>query len=188
MESAFDGILAAARAGGEWAWAYLYDEYSPRLLAYARSRGAVEPEDLVGEVFLQVVRDLTGFEGGEPQFRGWIFTIARNRVIDDHRRRRRRPYDSTAPDAISLIGETGDVEAEALASLGDAEVRELLTRLTPDQRDVLFLRIIADLPVEQVADVMGKRPGAVKALQRRGLSRLEEILDSSVTISKRGTL
>lgn len=188
MDSVFEDLLAAARAGGEWAWSRLYDEYSPRLLAYARGRGAVEPEDLVGEVFLQIVRDIARFEGAESEFRRWIFTITRNRIIDDYRRRQRRPFDPSEPADMSAFGATGDAEVEAVELLTESEVLDLLARLTPDQRDVLILRIHADLTIDQIAEVMGKRPGAIKALQRRGLGRLKEILESTVTISSEGTL
>lgn len=188
MDSVFEDLLAAARAGGEWAWSRLYDKYSPRLLAYARGRGAVEPEDLVGEVFLQIVRDIASFEGAESEFRRWIFTITRHRIIDDHRRRQRRPFDPSVPADMSEFGATGDAEAEAVELLTEREVLDLLARLTPDQRDVLILRIHADLTIDQIAKVMGRKPGAIKALQRRGLGRLKEILESAVTISSAWTL
>ena len=66
----------------------------------------------------------------------------------------------------------GDVEAEALDRLGEERVRRLLATLSPDQQDVLLLRLVADLTVDEIATALGKRPGAVKALQRRALATL----------------
>ena len=71
----------------------------------------------------------------------------------------------------------GDVEDEALASLGAAWAIRLITAsLTHDQAEVVLLRVIGDLDVEQVASIMGKRPGTVRVLQHRGLRRLAETL------------
>ncbi|HZD22419.1 MAG TPA: sigma-70 family RNA polymerase sigma factor [Acidimicrobiia bacterium] len=179
----FDEILDAARVGAHWAWTRLYDEYSPLLFAYARSRGAPDAEDLVGEVFLQVVRDLGSFQGGESDFRRWIFTVTRNRMIDSLRHRRRRPFDATDPAELASHGPTGNAEDEALEGIVTEELQELLLSLTPDQREVLLLRVFGDLSIDQIAIVVGKRPGAVKALQHRALATLRKILQSGVTIS-----
>jgi RNA polymerase sigma-70 factor (ECF subfamily) len=70
------------------------------------------------------------------------------------------------------------VEEDALASLGDERVRELLEGLSPDQRDVVLLRIVADLPIEAVAEALGKRPGSVKALQHRAIAALRRRMES----------
>jgi RNA polymerase sigma factor (sigma-70 family) len=179
----FDRVLAAARSGAEWAWPALYRELSPAVLGYLRARAAPEPEDLLGEVFLQVVRDVRGFEGGEREFRAWVFTIAHHRLLDDQRRRGRRPLEHGAAEPAGEDERIGDVEDEALAVIAEQHVRELLGRLSNDQRNVLLLRVIGDLTVGQVAEVLGKRPGAVKALQRRGLAALaREISKEGVTL------
>jgi RNA polymerase sigma factor (sigma-70 family) len=101
--------------------------------------------------------------------------LAHRRLTDDRRRRGRRPT-SEPLSGREEVRNGGDVEAEALASLGDERVRSLLGMLSPDQRAVLALRIIGDLTVEQVAEAIGKRPGAVKALQRRALAALRKVL------------
>jgi RNA polymerase sigma factor (sigma-70 family) len=170
----FDEVLAAARTGGEWAWARIYAALAPSVLGYLRANGAAEPEDAAGEVFLQVVRGLERFSGGEHDFRAWVFTIAHRRLVDDLRRRARRPVSPAPPEALEhAAGAGGDVAEDALAALDEARVREALAALAPDQRAVLLLRIIGDLTIEEIARAVGKRPGAVKALQRRALRRLE---------------
>lgn len=133
---------------------------------------ATEPEDLTSEVFLGVFGGLGSFTGSEPQFRSWVFTIAHRRLLDDRRRLARRPHQ--APLEVDPSG--GDVEAEAMESLGEQWVTSLCGRLSADQRTVLLLRIVADLSAEEVARITGKTVGAVKALQRRGLAALRRKL------------
>jgi len=168
----FPQVLDAARLGAEWAWAGLYRDLSPSVRGYLRARGAAEPDDLLGEVFLQVVRDLHRFEGGEREFRTWVFTIVHHRLLDDRRRHLRRPVEVAPGEVLERAGEIGDVEDEAIGGLTVARVRELVGRLSPDQQDVLLLRLFGDLSVPDVATIVGKRPGAVKALLRRGLASL----------------
>jgi RNA polymerase sigma factor (sigma-70 family) len=171
---AFDNVLFAARSGAEWAWERIYAELAPGVRGYLRANGATDLDDLVSEVFLQIVRGLDGFAGNEPAFRGWVYTIAHRRLVDELRRRSRRPSTPVEPAALSDASRAGgDVEDEALASLDADRVRQAIEGLPPDQRAVLLLRIIGDLTIEQIAMAVGKKPGAVKALQRRGLRRLE---------------
>ena len=173
MES-FDSVLVAARAGADWAWARIYADLAPAVVGYLRGHGAADPEDLAGETFLQIVRNLPRFEGDERAFRAWAFTIAHRRLIDDRRARGRRPVTPTDSDALEgAAGAGGDVADEALARVGDARVRTAIDALPEDQRAVLLLRILGDMTVEEVATAVGKRPGAVKALQRRALRRIE---------------
>src|SRR5262245_20172878 len=90
----FSDILTSARAGGSAAWAELYRDLAPSVLGYVRAQGAREPEDVLGEVFMQVVRGLERFQGDETGFRSWVFVIAHNRVRDEHRRAARHPVDA----------------------------------------------------------------------------------------------
>jgi RNA polymerase sigma-70 factor, ECF subfamily len=141
---------------------------------YLRVQRALEPEDLTSEVFLGVFRGLAGFDGSEKQFRSWVFTIAHRRLLDERRRAARRPVLAAVDPELSLPG--GDTEREALDALGAQWVQRLASRLSADQRTVLLLRIVADLTAEEVAHVMGKTVGAVRALQRRGLEALRRLI------------
>lgn len=172
----FQRVLAAARTGSEAAWRQVYLELAPAVLGYLRVRGAPEAEDLTGEVFLQVVRDLSRFSGDERQFRAWVLSVARNRLIDEGRRRRRRPVEPATEELLIAAGPRGNVEQEALEGLEAQDVLRLIAGLSPDQQDVLVLRLVGDLTVEEVAAAIGKRPGAVKALQRRGLQAIEKLI------------
>lgn len=173
----FGETLSAARGGADWAWTAIYARFAPRALGYLRARGAPDPDDLLGEVFLQVVRDLKGFRGDERDFRAWLFTIAHHRLLDDRRRRARRPTDPAPHDAIVAAGPVGDSEEEALERLELERVRGIIGRLAPDQQNVLLLRVLGDMTVEEVARALGKRAGAVKALQRRGLAAIKKEIE-----------
>jgi RNA polymerase sigma factor (sigma-70 family) len=182
MREDFMRVLQSARTGSESAWAGIYRDLAPGVIGYLRGQGAPDPEDLAGDVFLEVVRDLHRFEGDYKQFRSWVFSIAHLRMLDARRRLARRPVRPTSPEALSEQGPVGDSEEEALAALGLRRIERLLEVLSPDQRDVLLLRIVGDLSVEQVATILNKRPGTVRVLQHRGLAHLrQEISKPGVT-------
>lgn len=170
----FAELLAAARAGDPGACRRLWDTYAPPVARFARARGSREPEDLTSEVFLTVFRDLGRFEGGEAAFKSFLFTVAHRRLVDEHRTRARRVESSTWEDELDPR-RSPSAEDGALSSLGSGQARQMLDALAPDQRDVLVLRIFGDLTIEQIAEVLGKQPGAVKALQRRGMNALRKM-------------
>ena len=175
---AFDDVLVAAQAGAAWAFEVLYRDLSPVVTGYLRLHGAAEPDDLASETFLGVFTGLAGFSGDEEALRSWVFTIAHRRLIDDWRRRSRRPQlTDDAGDLTLLPG--GDAEDDALMRVGTEDVHRMCAGLPDDQRSVLLLRVLADLTVEQVASVMGRSVGSVKALQRRGLRSLRERIEKS---------
>ena len=179
----FAAVLPAARMGEDWAWRAIYDELAPALLGYLRARRAANAEDLLGEVMLQLVRDLPSFKGGFSDFRAWAFTIAHHRLLDERRRSARKPAEVVPPDQIESLGSLGDVEDDALRALSVERVGRLLARLSTDQQNVILLRVLGDLTCEEVGKVIGKRAGAVKALQRRGFEALrKELAKERVTI------
>src|ERR687890_2791585 len=87
----FDDVLAAAQAGAAWAFEVLYRDLSPSVTGYLRLHGALEPDDLASETFIGVFTGLPGFRGDEGALRAWVFTIAHRSLVDDWRRRSRRP-------------------------------------------------------------------------------------------------
>jgi RNA polymerase sigma factor (sigma-70 family) len=180
---AFPSVLEAARVGAEWAWRALYEDLAPQLARYTTACRVSDPGATVGEVFLRAVEGVRSFEGDERAFRAWIFRIARNLVLDEHRKALRRRTDTVPAEVLVGLSPVGDVEQEALRSLSEQRVRAILDTLTPEQREVLLLRILGDLTVEEVAFVVGKRPGAVKALQARGLAAIRRnIRQGAVTL------
>jgi RNA polymerase sigma factor (sigma-70 family) len=172
----FNGVLAAAQAGAAWAFQALYEDLAPVVTGYLRLHGASDPDDVASETFLGVLRNLARFTGDEDAFRSWVFTIAHRRLLDDRRRSRRQPTMHPIDVEPEISG--GDVEDDALAGLGDHWVRQVLGRLSDEQREVVLLRVVADLSVEQTAAVIRKRPGAVRALQHRAIKTLRRHLDN----------
>lgn len=168
-------VLERARAGSDVAFEAVFHELAPAVAGYLRLNGVSEVDELTNEVFAQVHRGLHRFSGDWAGFRSWVFTIAHHRMVDEARRARRRP-----PIALAEVSEeaaTGDVESEALDALSDERLHRLLSILSDDQRQVLLLRIVADLPLEEVAVALGKTVGAVKSLQHRALASLRRALE-----------
>lgn len=169
-------VLAAARRGDQAAWATIYGELAPPVLGYLRANAAPEPEDTLSEVFLQVARDLPRFTGEPRRFRAWVFTIAHHRMIDARRRSARRPAVPVPEPPEADTQPLNDAADLALAKMGTERVTRVLRALSRDQRAVLLLRLLGGLTVEEAAQTLGKRPGAVKALQRRGLNAIRRRL------------
>jgi RNA polymerase sigma factor (sigma-70 family) len=169
-------LVSEARQGSIKAFDDIYRQLAGQVASYLRWHRATDPDGLTNDVFAQVHRNLPRFEGDEPGFRSWVFTIAHHRMIDDRRRANRQPPLQDDLGVEEHVG-LGDVEDDAFAVLAHDRVRDLLTVLSPDQRDVVLLRIIADLSVEEVARMLDKREGAIKALQHRALAALRRHLD-----------
>lgn len=164
--------LDLARAGDPRGVDAIYRELAGSIVRFAHSRNADDPEGLTNEVFLAAFRHLDDFAGDEDDLRGWIFTIARNKLIDDARRRSRRPQlvDTQVTDQLGR-----SIESDVV---GDDWVEEQLAILTDEQREVLLLRIVGGLTLPEIAEVTDRTVGSVKALQRRALRQLEKHLEA----------
>lgn len=169
-------FLRAARSGKQSGFTAIYALLGGRVSGYLRSRGVAEVDDVTNEIFAAAFHNLHTFKGTPSQFRSWLFRIAWNKSADWHRQTPRRlaPVERDDLERPS----TADVEAAAMARLERERVSELLERLTADQRDVIELRIIGDLSLEQTAETLGKPVGAVKSLQHRALAALGRILSA----------
>lgn len=149
----------------------VYRAHARGVLSYLRGQGVADPEDVLGEIFLNVSKSLARFEGDEDHLRRWVFTLAHHRIIDDRRRRARRPQivDSEPPDR----------PAPPAPEPADPELVAALEQLTDDQREVILLRFIADMPIEEVARLTNRSAGAVRALQHRGMAQLAQAITRS---------
>jgi RNA polymerase sigma-70 factor (ECF subfamily) len=166
------GALISALDGDETGFAILWQAFQPPLLRYLRVIVGEAAEDVASETWLQAARDMRRFHGDLSGFRVWVFRIARHRAIDDRRRARRLsedPYDLTIPDRLAL---SPDAEMEAIDRLGTSWALEVIGTLPRDQAEAVMLRVVAGLDVAQTAQVLGKRPGAVRIAAMRGLRRL----------------
>ena len=176
----FEGVLAGARGGDQAAWAQLYDSLAAQVLGYLRVRGAADPEEVLGDVFLHVARGIDEFTGDMTGFRSWVFVIATSRLHDERRRLRRKPTEPLDGAIEEQLCGPADVEAEVEQAAAAGAAQQLLQILTPDQRAVIELRVFGGLASQEVAEIVGKPVGAVKALYRRGLGALRRELEPDV--------
>ncbi|HEX4867733.1 MAG TPA: sigma-70 family RNA polymerase sigma factor [Acidimicrobiales bacterium] len=173
----FPEVLRAARSGADWAWERLVASIAAPLRGYVAAQGAVDPDELVGQVLLQLVQGIERFEGDEAGFRSWVFVIAHHRVIDE-RRRQRRQTALQARQAPAADAPPADAGLDASATI---DWPQRLRVLSEDQRHVILLRVVAGLSAEEVARILGKRVGTIRVLQHRGLARLRAELGAGVT-------
>jgi RNA polymerase sigma-70 factor (ECF subfamily) len=157
----------AAPAATVWSIEDVFRRYAARVHNYLRTAGAADCEDLLSDVFVDVLRGLEKFEGDEDALRRWIFTIAHHRVVDEHRRRTRRLRLLRTQTQPRVVPPDEPLDPALVAAL-DA--------LTPDQREVVVLRFVADLSLETVAAMTNRPEGAVKSLQHRALRNLATTL------------
>lgn len=182
-----DPLVAAARAGGGWAFGRLWEALSPVVAGYLRGRGVHDPDDVTSEVFLAAFRGLGRFDGDGAAFRAWLFTIAHHKSVDARRRPANREVLLDSIDDLAALCVLSDrhgassaqrsAEDEVMERHGNASAIRALNVLTEDQRAVVLLRVIGDLTLAETADVIGKPVGAVKSLQHRALGRLRAQLD-----------
>jgi RNA polymerase sigma-70 factor, ECF subfamily len=178
-DNEFEVRLVAAREGSEWALTGLYRALYPRIVAYLRGVEPADADDLASDTWLDVARGLERFRGDERALRAWAFTIARRRVSDLRRHRTRKRIVPTPPDLLVESGGVGDAEQDAFASLGTDWAFALITSSLPrDQAEVVLLSVLGDLGADEVARIVGKRPGTVRVLQHRALRRLARVLET----------
>ncbi len=168
-----DGTLRDQAAGAS-VFSVVYRTYASQVLGYLAARGVEDPEAAMQEVFLSVLPRLDTIRGGAAGLRTFIFSVAHARMVDDHRRQSRTPGRLPFEPELDQR-EDSSAETGALERISPREVMGLLDGLAQDQREVLALRLVAGLTVEQTAEAMGKSAGAVKQLQRRALGKLREL-------------
>lgn len=172
----FPALLAAARDGDEGAFSRLWLDCNPALLRYLRVIAPEAAEDVAADTWMTVVRALARFQGDEAAWRAWLFTTARRRVVDDGRRRSRRPespMEEVRPGETPLAPDAADLALENMATSAAIAV---IASLPPLQAEVIMLRVVAGLGTEAVADLVGRSPGAVRVAAHRGLRRLAQVL------------
>ncbi|ARF57071.1 RNA polymerase [Streptomyces gilvosporeus] len=169
--------VQAAQDGDETAFRTVYRAVHPRLLGYVRTLvGEPDAEDVASEAWLQITRDLARFSGDADRFRGWAARIARNRALDHIRMRGRRPAIGGDESELTDTPALSDTANEALEALGTGRTMRLIARLPQDQAEAVVLRAVVGLDAKSAAQVLGKRPGAVRTAAHRGLRKLAELI------------
>lgn len=176
-------MLTAAAAGDGSAVEVLFRELQPRLLRFL---GAQEPrvaDDLAAEVWLAVATGISRFEGDWHDFRAWVFAIARRRLADHRRTAVRRRTDVVESAAFDLRQADDAPEQQTLDKLSGQQAAALIASvLGGDQAEVLMLRVLADLDVDDVAAIMQRSPNWVRVTQHRALRTLAKRLGPKVVV------
>jgi len=171
-------LVERARALDGEAWEVLYRLLYPRMLGYARGRlDDDRARDAVSETMARAVSGIGRFVWRKGGFESWMFSILHN-VVVDAQRRSLRTVPSSAPPVLSEPSEPSD---ELLATEEARAVRVAFGRLRPAEQELLRLRVVAGFSSDEVARILGKRPGAVRMAQARALARLRELLEGGGT-------
>ncbi len=149
-DDVFEDVLLAAQAGDENAFAQLWRSLNPPVVRYLRTLAPSSASDLASETWVQVIRNLSKFSGGEPAFRAWVFTIARNKVLDAARHDQRRPRTSTDDTALHRLASPDDTAQRAMDNLSTDAALALIASLPRDQAEVIMLRVVAGLDATAV--------------------------------------
>jgi RNA polymerase sigma-70 factor (ECF subfamily) len=171
-----EDIIARAQNGSPADAGELYMRHYLSIYRYLfyRTGDALTAEDLTAEVFLKMVRALPSYRSGIVPFQAWLFQIARNMSIDHHRRSQHYPLVELDE---NLDG--GDPEMDRMVDfhLTSLDLVEGLKKIEESQRDVLVLRFVEGMAINETAIVLHKSIDAVKGLQRRGLQALKTLLN-----------
>lgn len=170
--------IALAIEGDANAFARLYDSYVEHIYRFTFFRVGDQPlaEDLTSQVFLKAWEKLGNYEMRGLPFGAWLFRIARN-LIADYYRARREVASLDSEDAVAVAA-PDDVQGEVAHKVDLDSLLSKLEHLTNDQRQVLILKFVEGFTTEEIAQVMGKNAGAIRALQMRGLQSLAELVEN----------
>lgn len=168
-------LVRRAVRGDVGAFGTLYDEHADRIYGYARARGrgVQDAEDVTATVFLKAWESIGGYDERGVPFSAWLFRIARNAMIDDHRRSGRVPVPVEDPEPEGIVEGPED---EVLLRADSARLREAVCELTAEQASVIALRYWWDLSLKETAEALDRSENAVKALQHRAVRSLARIL------------
>jgi RNA polymerase sigma-70 factor (ECF subfamily) len=172
----FERHLAAAKQGDEGAFVVLFRSVQPLLLRYLRTVGGPLAEDVAADTWVSIVRGLERFSGNETGWRAWVFTIARARLRDAQRKAARTPVPVDVASVYAGVADGADVAAMVEEIFSTEAALDVIAQLPPDQAEVILLRHVAGLDVAHTAEVLGKRPGAVRVAAHRGLKRLAGLM------------
>lgn len=176
-------LLRRAQEYDERALTRIYTLFSDRVFRfiYYRIQDRPRAEDLANEVFVRMLESIEKFRpGGDDTslaLTGWIFTIARNMIIDDYRRQKVRATDPLPEDDGDLLDETSNLDLH----LNRVDLQKALAQLTEEQQTVLLMRFEEGFTSAQIAKMLGKTDMAIKALQRRGLATMARLLEPGTT-------
>ncbi|MEX1019285.1 MAG: sigma-70 family RNA polymerase sigma factor [Litorilinea sp.] len=170
-------LLTRASALEDAALGELYDRYELKIYnyIYRRTSDPTLSEDLTGQVFLKMLEAIHNGRAWHSSFSGWLYRIAHNLVIDHYRVRDRQTHISL--DEAPNMPDPDDNPVQAAEVRLDSEyLQAAIRRLTDEQAQVISLRFLEGYSFSEIADMMDKSEGAVKALQHRAVATLRQIM------------
>ena len=171
-------LITIAQGGDAEAFGELYERYATRVFRFlfAHLSNRMDAEDLVGDVFLRVLRALPNYQEQGVPFLAFLFRIARNALIDHYRRAGKSKQDVSIEDITIQDGDPGPGDT-LITNLEHEQLRKTLGQLREDYRTVLVLRFLSELSPDETAEVMDRSAGAVRVLQHRALAALRKLMD-----------
>jgi RNA polymerase sigma-70 factor (ECF subfamily) len=168
------GLVERAQRGDRLALEELYLLHFDRIYSYLHmSVGSRhDAEDLTTQTFVKMLEAIGRFQWRSVPFSAWLFRIAHNLAMDHFRASRRWQPEEEIPETVQ--GEETSAEEQALVSLGQTSLLQLIDRLSPEQRQVLTLKFVFRFSNAEAAAILGKTEGAVKSLQHRALASLQK--------------
>jgi RNA polymerase sigma-70 factor (ECF subfamily) len=168
-------LVQRAKQRDEAAFAQLYEEYFDKIYRYVTIRigDKMEAEDITQQVFLNAIKAISSFKWKGVPFSAWLFRIAHNQAVDYLRKSKKR---ASVPLEESLIASDSDPQGIFERKLNIERLISATKQLTPAQQEVISLRFAGEMSVAQVAKVMGRSEGAVKALQHSAVVALRKTL------------
>jgi len=169
-----ESLVRRAQKQDQEAFAQIYEEYFDKIYRYITLKigDAVEAEDLTQQVFLNSLRSISSFRWKGRPFSAWLYRIAHNQVVDYLRKKKKM----TVPLDEKLASADDNPQLATERKLDVEQVLVAARHLTDAQREAISLRFTSELSIAQVAEVMGKSQGAVKALQHSGIVALRRAL------------
>jgi RNA polymerase sigma-70 factor (ECF subfamily) len=170
-----DALLERASALEPAALEGIYDGYAAKIYSYIfhRTGDSTLAEDLTGDVFVRMIESIRSGRPWNTSLQGWLYRIAHNLIIDHYRRQTKR--DGPELDERWMASENPTLSFEGLFQSN--QLRIAMRFLTEEQQQVVALKFVEGLSNVEVADVLGKTEGAIKALQHRALSSLRKIVE-----------
>ncbi len=170
-----ESLVRRAQQQDQQAFAQLYEEHFDKIYRYVALRigDRAEAEDITQQIFLKALRSISSFRWKGVPFSAWLFRIAHNQVVDYLRKKTKQ---ATVPIDESTLSSGNDPQLLIEQKLNIEQLMSATRRLTEAQREVISLRFAGELPIAEVAKIMGKSEGAVKALQHSAIVALRKVL------------
>lgn len=179
MPIEFENAIEKAKQGDDNAISFLFRLFNPQLLRFLRHQAPDQYEDLASDTWMAIAKGISTFTGSETDFRAWMFSIARRKVVDFYR--------TSGKSKLAMnnlrfrfhqektINEMDHAAEPAIANLSAQEaIEQLVEGLPPHHAEVLLLRVLGELSVDEVAKIVGKSPEAVRVIQHRAINTLSK--------------